>query len=174
MTDAPARQALAFQHVEDVTEALRAAGHRVSRPARAVLDALFSADGPTSAEQIAEGLGGRLEPLDASSVYRNLERLEQLGVVRHLHVGHGAGLYALARDGDREYLVCERCARVTSLDPAALDSLRESVFRAFGHHARFGHFPMHGFCAECLGHVETGPGDHARPQAHPHPHPHEH
>ena len=43
--------------------------------------------------------------LERTSVYRNLERLEALGVVSHVHVGHGPGLYALARGGDQEYLV---------------------------------------------------------------------
>ena len=32
---------------------------------------------------------------DLASVYRNLEHLEELGVVRHVHFGHGPGLYAL-------------------------------------------------------------------------------
>ncbi|UTI65159.1 transcriptional repressor [Paraconexibacter antarcticus] len=44
---------------------------------------------------------------DLSSVYRNLERLEALGVVRHVHLDHGPGLYTLQRDSDTDYLVCE-------------------------------------------------------------------
>jgi Fur family ferric uptake transcriptional regulator len=149
MTVAPERRPLVFEHAEQVTDALRRAGHRVTAPARLVIEALFAADGPVSADQIAGGLDGRRSALDLTSVYRNLERLEQIGAVSHVHAGHGPGLYALAGSRDREYLVCDRCGRVTSVDPAALDELRESLRTAFGHHARFSHFPIHGLCGRC-------------------------
>ena len=145
MTRAPERPPLAFDSVEDILATLRAAGHRVSAPAARVLDALFSADGPVSADHIA----GSDASLERTSVYRNLERLEALGVVSHVHVGHGPGLYALARGGDREYLCCDRCGRVTTVDRAALDGVRAALEADFGHVARFSHFPIHGLCAEC-------------------------
>lgn len=153
MTVAPDRRPLQFDSIDDVVAALRETGHRVTAPARAVLEALFAADAPVSAEHIATGQG---RTLDATSVYRNLERLEQLGVVRHVHVGHGAGLYALARGGDREYLVCERCGRVTSVEPERLDAVRDSVRTSFGFHVRFAHFPMHGHCADCARELAAG------------------
>ncbi|WP_051324489.1 Fur family transcriptional regulator [Candidatus Solirubrobacter pratensis] len=142
MTLAPEREPLEFQTIDDVLAALRRAGHRVTLPARTVLEALFAAPGPLAAEQIAPSL----EP---ASVYRNLERLQQLGVVTHVHVGHGPGRYVLARGGEREYLVCERCGRITTVEPAQLDRVRELVRTAFGHEARFTHFPIHGRCAGC-------------------------
>ena len=141
MTLAPERAPLEFETIDDVLAALRGAGHRVTMPAKAVLEALFAAPGPLAAEQLAP----ELEP---ASVYRNLERLQQLGVVTHVHAGHGPGRYALARGG-REYLVCERCGRLTAVDPAQLDDVRERVREAFGYEARFTHFPIHGLCAGC-------------------------
>ena len=70
----------------------------------------------------------------------------------------GPGLYALARGADREYLCCDRCGRVTTVDPAALDAVRAALHADFGHHAKFSHFPIHGLCASCA----DGP---ARPDA---------
>ena len=146
MTRAPERPALDFTSPEDIIATLRAAGHRVSAPAARVLDALFTADGPVVGGPHRQH--GR-EPRARPSVYRNLERLEALGVVSHVHFGHGPGLYALARGVDREYLCCDRCGRVTPVDPAALDGVRASLHADFGHHARFSHFPIHGLCASC-------------------------
>lgn len=148
MTDAPERPRLAFERVEEVADALRATGHRMTAARRAVLDALLAAGEPVSAQAIADGLGGRVPRTDAASAYRNLETLEALGVVRHVHVGHGGGLYALDRD-DVEYLVCERCERVVPLAPAALEEARAAIRTATGFQARFGHFPVHGLCAGC-------------------------
>ena len=68
---------------------LRRRGLRLSAARRVVLTALFAADRPLSAEEIAAGAGGAVPPSDLASVYRNLETLEALGLVRHMHLGHG-------------------------------------------------------------------------------------
>ena len=75
---------------------MRERGLRVTAARRLVLEALLAADGPMSAEQIAEGIGGRVPCSDIGSVYRNLQAFEEIGVVRHVHLGHGPGLHALA------------------------------------------------------------------------------
>jgi Fur family ferric uptake transcriptional regulator len=136
----------------DISEAameLRLRGLRFSSARRLVLEALFAADGPVSAERIAGGLDGRLPQSDLTSVYRNLEAFEELGLVRHVHLGHGPGLYLLAGRGEREYLVCERCDRIRMVEPGDLDGVRAVIRAAFGYEARFSHFPIVGLCPEC-------------------------
>jgi Fur family ferric uptake transcriptional regulator len=131
--------------------ALRAQGLRVSSARRLMLEALYHAEGPIAAETIAAGLDGRIPPSDLGSVYRNLETLEQLGLVRHVHLGHGPGLYALAGSEATEYLLCEECGAVRAVEPAALEEVRGVIRRRFGHEARFSHFPIVGRCADCAG-----------------------
>jgi Fur family ferric uptake transcriptional regulator len=132
-------------------DALRERGLRVSSARRLVLEALFAAPGPISAEQIATGLSGRLPRSDLASVYRNLETLEGVGLVRHFHLGHGPGLYALSGREEREYLVCGSCNAVLAVDPNDLQAVRSYVKKRFGYEARFTHFPIVGVCAECAG-----------------------
>ena len=86
---------------------------------------------------------------DIASVYRNLETLERIGVVRHMHHGHGPGLYALAGHEDAEYLVCESCGTSRPVDSAELDEVRALVRDRFGFEARFSHFPLFGLCERC-------------------------
>src|SRR5215211_934017 len=88
---------------------LRVRGFRVSSARRLVLEALFAADGPVTAETIASGLGGRLPGSDLASVYRNLLTLEKVGLVRHLHLTQGPGLYTLTGRHQAGYVACERC-----------------------------------------------------------------
>ena len=114
---------------------------------RMVIDSLFAASAPVTAEELSRGL-----QLELTSVYRTLERLEELGVVHHMHFGHGAGLYALRRAGGaHEYLYCEICGTVTTLETAQLDDFRRDLREAHGFVARFDHFPMMGVCAACAG-----------------------
>jgi Fe2+ or Zn2+ uptake regulation protein len=131
----------------EAVAALRARGLRLSGARRMVLEALYATDAPLSAEEIAEGTG-ELPAADLASVYRNLETLERLGLVQHVHLGHGAGRYVLA-GREREYLVCERCGANRAVPPERLDDVRTAVEAATGFHARFSHFPIVGLCADC-------------------------
>lgn len=150
MTRAPLVPPLPATDIDAAEQLLRARGHRVSSARRLVLVALFAAEGPVSAEEIADGLGGRFPRSELTSVYRNLETMEQLGLVRHLHLGHGPGRYRLAGADEQAYMVCERCERVDVVDSAALDEARDALVRAVGYEASFVHFPIVGVCPSCL------------------------
>jgi Fur family ferric uptake transcriptional regulator len=147
MTDPVQAPPMRFESIDEVFAALRAEGHRVTTPCRLVVEALFAAGGPLSAQQIARETG--MPESDPSSVYRNLERLEGLGVIRHVHLGHGPSLYMLVGSGEKEYLLCERCGKATSVDPGDLDAVRAAIEERFGHRASFSHFPIVGVCDEC-------------------------
>jgi Fur family ferric uptake transcriptional regulator len=110
---------------------------------------LFAADAPVTAEQIADGLGGLVPASDLGSVYRNLETLERLGVVRHLHAAHGPGRYAIPHYEDEGFLACERCGEVRTANPRAVTLIRGAVRKAFGYDASFVHFPIVGVCPRC-------------------------
>jgi Fur family ferric uptake transcriptional regulator len=170
MTDAPRATPLRFDAIDDVLAAMRSSGHRVSTTCRLVLDALFAVEGPVSAQFIAGGREGRAVTLELTSVYRNLERLEELGVVQHVHLGHGPGLYMLVGAGEKEFLVCERCDRVRTVDPGELDRIRAEIEARFGYRARFGHFPIVGLCSSCSASDRSGPSDTVAEHAQQHSH----
>jgi Fe2+ or Zn2+ uptake regulation protein len=128
---------------------LRVRGLRVSAARRLVLEALFAADGPVTADAIAAGLDGRFPTSDLASVYRNLDTLEELGLVRHFHLGHGPGLYALTGRLEAGYAACERCGVHRALDPGAVALVAAAVREACGYEARLAHFPVVGRCPEC-------------------------
>jgi len=126
----------------DAVGLLRRSGVRVSTVRRLIVEGLFAADDPVSAAELAQRLG-----LDESSVYRNLEMLERHGLIRHVHLGHGPGLYT--RHEDDEYLFCERCGKVTVLESDELAAIRQQLERRFGHIPRFSHFALVGVCRDC-------------------------
>ena len=149
MTATHTGPALTASTLEGALDALREQGLRASSARRLVLETLFAAEEPVSAERIADGLGGRLPRSDLASVYRNLETLERHGLVRHFHLVHGPGLYALA-GRERDYLVCERCGALRPVPPGALDDVRDAVRSRFGLLPRFNHYPLVGLCEDCV------------------------
>jgi Fur family ferric uptake transcriptional regulator len=137
--------------VPDLSCALRAVrsrGLRLSSARRIVLEALFAADVPLTAEEIAHGGHGHMPACDLASVYRNLEALEEAGVVCHRHIGHGAGLYAPSGSAT-ELVVCERCGVRADIDPRVAADVRAAVRSSTGFEPRFDHFPLAGLCPRC-------------------------
>jgi Fur family ferric uptake transcriptional regulator len=145
---------------------LRVRGLRVSAARRLVLEALFAAEGPVTADAIAAGLDGRFPSSDLASVYRNLDTLEEVGLVRHFHLGHGAGLYSLASARELEFVTCEQCGAFAAVPPDRLDGVRHLIEKELGYRASFSHFPIVGTCAACTRAGETKPS-----QEHRHAHP---
>lgn len=116
---------------------------------RLVLEALFTVDRPVTAEEIAAGIDGAVAPSDLASVYRNLEVLEQVGLVRHVHFGHAAGLYEITRGRRHEYALCEGCSTVIAVPAIELDEARAVIERVLGIEPRFTHLPLIGLCRAC-------------------------
>jgi Fur family ferric uptake transcriptional regulator len=149
VTVSPERKPVVVGDLDEAIEAVRRSGLRLTSARRLVLEALLAAREPISAEDIADGLGGRMTQSDIASVYRNLETLGALGLVRHFHAGHGPGRYVLEGMADREYIACESCGALESVDPSSLDGVRDEVRELSGFEARFSHFPIVGLCPRC-------------------------
>ena len=96
---------------------------------------------PLSAEELA-GEG------DVASAYRNLEVLEELGLVAHVHLGHGPGRYQPA-GRPRAYALCESCGEVSPLPPDGARRRAQAVLAPSATRARFTHFPLAGLCPAC-------------------------
>ena len=61
--------------------------------------------------------------VNISTVYRTLELLEELGMVTHTHLGHGAPRYHLAAEAKHVHLVCANCGQITEVRPEAVRPL---------------------------------------------------
>ena len=155
MTQSPDVPPLIFDDLGEAISALRERGLRLSTARRLVLEALFAAEGPVSAAHLSRTL-----VIEESSVYRNLEVLEAYGLIRHVHLGHGPGLYVLLGCDEVEYLYCDRCARVTPVPAPRLDQVRREIKKEFGYEARFTHFAIVGLCEQCADQARpSGPAE---------------
>lgn len=147
MPESPLTDPRPVPDLESALLVLREDGGRVSTSRRALLKVLFDADAPLSVDTIS---ADAIPPQDVSSTYRALERLEKVGLVRHVHLGHGPGLYEIVTEGEREYAWCESCGKAAALDPERLDEARSLIEKSIGYRPRFSHFPLVGLCSECL------------------------
>ncbi|MGO9078085.1 MAG: Fur family transcriptional regulator [Streptosporangiaceae bacterium] len=129
-------------------DTLRARGYRVTPQRQLVLEAITRLHHATPEEIYAE-VRQRAAGVNVSTVYRTLELLEQIGLVTHTHLGHGAPSYHLAAEAQHMHLVCRRCEQVIELDPAVARSLVAALERDQGFEADVAHLTVFGRCAAC-------------------------
>jgi Fur family transcriptional regulator, ferric uptake regulator len=131
-------------------DTLRASGYRVTPQRQLVLEAVTRLEHATPEEIYAE-VKQTAVGVNLSTVYRTLELLEQIGLVTHTHLGHGAHRYHLAADAQHVHLVCRGCGAITQLDPVAVSSLVQALDAEYGFETDVGHLTVFGTCAQCRG-----------------------
>jgi Fur family transcriptional regulator, ferric uptake regulator len=86
--------------------------------------------------------------IDLTTVYRTLELLEDLDLLRHTHLGHGAASFRLAGD-EHVHVVCHTCGRVIDVPHDLIDGMVERLRNERGFTVDRSHFTVFGRCADC-------------------------
>lgn len=135
--------------VEAILAKIRARGGRATDARRATIGVLLNT-GQThlSAEDIVSQVKIQQPEVAESTIYRNLTALEELGVVEHVHLGHGPSTYHLTEDG-HQHLLCERCGKVIEVPDETFTPLAAQLAETYGFQIHPRHFAMMGLCRSC-------------------------
>jgi Fur family ferric uptake transcriptional regulator len=127
---------------------LRRRGERVTEPRRAVLRALAGLPNHPTAEQVVAAVEAGDGDVHRATVYRTLETLTGLGIVTHVHVGHGGTAYHL---DDRVHLhaQCRGCGHVVDVPADLLDAVSARLQDVAGFHLDPAHVALSGRCSLC-------------------------
>jgi Fe2+ or Zn2+ uptake regulation protein len=134
--------------VDEALALLRAAGGRVTPSRRLLVQALFDTHGHHSAEELALAVQARAPDVHLSTIYRNLEELERLGVIVHAHLGHGPATYHLTSVAHGHF-VCEGCGATIEAPDQVFRGLARTARAEFGFTIDPHHFAVLGRCAAC-------------------------
>lgn len=150
----------------DLSEQLHARGLRMTAQRERVLAAVREL-GHATPEQIFEIIDG----VDLATVYRTLELLEHIGMVRHTHLNHGAPAYRPAED-DHVHVICHDCGEVIDAPAELADTLERRLREERGFQLDRAHLTLFGRCSRCAetrstqsSSEQTGLGTNSRPGA---------
>jgi Fur family ferric uptake transcriptional regulator len=129
---------------------LRARGYRLTPQRQLVLEAVARL-GHATPEDVAKDVRNTATGVNISTVYRALELLEELGLVQHAHLGHGAPTYSLANEDDHVHLVCRDCGSIDEAPPELVTPIVEQLAATRGFRVDVGHFAVFGRCRACAG-----------------------
>nr|WP_253945422.1 Fur family transcriptional regulator [Nocardioides sp. zg-DK7169] len=127
---------------------MRGKGYRLTPQRELILRAVEKLRHATPDEVYAE-VQAASSAVNRSTVYRTLEVLEELGLVRHAHITDRAPTYHAVGDHEHFHLVCRNCQGVTSVDPDVIAPAIEALRASHGFAPDVGHLTVFGTCADC-------------------------
>lgn len=132
----------------DVMDLLRARGLRMTPQRRAIVSEVMRTNGHIAPAEVARHVQREMPGVNASTVYRTLTMLEEVGVLQHSHLETGAE-YHKSDEAQHVHLTCHRCGRDDALSLAEATKLGDLIHRHHGFEADLTHFAITGLCADC-------------------------
>jgi len=132
----------------DWRDELRAHGYRLTPQRQLVLEAVQDLEHATPDEILAH-VRERASAVNISTIYRTLELLEEIGLVTHTHLSHGAPTYHSSAVPQHVHLVCRCCKSVYDVDPRQVQPLVDRLRDDQGFETDVAHLTVFGVCRNC-------------------------
>lgn len=136
---------------QSVIGELRRRGMRWTPQRRLVLEVLSEASGHVTGAEIVERCRGRDAATVPSTVYRTLDVLEELGLVRHGHGADGREEYHVRPTDEHGHLHCEACGGHWELGTNEVAEFVAHIERHRGFSIDLSHLTLVGRCPDCAG-----------------------
>ena len=127
---------------------LRAKGYRLTPQRELVLRAVERL-GHATPDDVLTAVRAESRAVNISTVYRTLELLEELGLVRHAHITGRAPTYHSTATPAHVHLVCRKCDGITEVNLEVIAPMVESLQEGFGFATDVGHLTVFGICEAC-------------------------
>ncbi len=139
-----------MQHyVKASNELLRKRGYRLTPQRHMILSVIQEADGHLNIEQITERVQKINPNVSLSTIYRTLELLRELGLVRENRLPGEQPYFEAAEGTAHHHLVCRGCRAVIHLDDTLLGSLNEQLQKQYHFHNVTLDLMAIGYCQNC-------------------------
>ena len=136
---------------DQLRRALKDHGLRMTPQRLLILEVVSGMHGHISVEQVHQHVIEHFPDVHITTVYRTLEVLEELGIVRHTHFHDGVAQYQRTDEAPHHHLVCTVCHGDTELDVDILLPLAAEIERRYGFKSDLAHTAIVGVCQACQG-----------------------
>ncbi|MDD2574576.1 MAG: Fur family transcriptional regulator [Firmicutes bacterium] len=133
-----------------IEEKLKANNYKMTPQRRAIIEALLEHRGRfIAAGEIHLKTLSRHRGTDFSTVYRNLEILEKMGIIHKTSIRGGAAIYELVCDySHHHHIICKECGKTAIINACPMEHLIENIedkgFTVTDHK-----FELYGYCSKC-------------------------
>ena len=139
-----------MQELTSLTSRLRCEARKITGPRAAILEILRHHPHPLTNRQIFE----ELPPgeCDLATIYRTMQMLEKLGMVKRFVLGGSAASFELVREGDdghQHHLICTSCAEVVKIKECFPPETERLIACSNGFAAVTHRLEFFGLCPSC-------------------------
>jgi Fur family ferric uptake transcriptional regulator len=134
---------------DEVRERLHARGLRWTPQRRALVDAIAGVEGHVTGAELVERCRAVDPATTPSTVYRTLDVLEELGIVRHAHGADGREEFHVLPDSDHGHLHCLGCHETWEISEAEAAALVDGLLEQRGFRVELSHLSISGRCRDC-------------------------
>ena len=124
-------------------------GYRLTAARRAVVEAVQSSTHALTPVEVFDLARKKYRALGLVSVYRTLEKLEELHIIQRVHQPQGCQAFIAASQNHEHLLLCQNCGQVTFFEGDDLDALIQSISKKTGYQIREHWLQLFGLCQAC-------------------------
>ncbi|HEY7599661.1 MAG TPA: Fur family transcriptional regulator [Candidatus Limnocylindrales bacterium] len=132
-----------------VGERLRARGMRWTPQRRLVMGVLSETRGHVTGAELVERCRAADPQATPSTIYRTLDMLEELGLVKHAHGVDGRQEYHVLPTAEHGHLHCTSCGRSWEIDADEAAALVAALRSERGFAVDLSHLSVAGLCESC-------------------------
>ena len=133
-----------------VRDRLHARGLRWTPQRRALIEVLAQTDGHVTGAELVERCRAVDPSTTPSTVYRTLDVLEELGLVRHGHGPEGREEFHVLPDAEHGHLYCRACGGAWQIEAGDAAAFVASIEARHGFAVDLSHVTVVGRCRACL------------------------
>ena len=130
-------------------EQLHDNGYRITAARRAVVNTVYGNTHALSPTEVYDQARKKYRALGLVTVYRTLEKLEELHLIQRVHQQLGCQAFISAGLGHQHLLLCQQCGQVEFFEGDDLDALTKSISKKTGYQIREHWLQLFGLCANC-------------------------
>ena len=134
---------------DDVRERLHQRGLRWTPQRRLLVDVLADTDGHITGAELVERCRALDPATTPSTVYRTLDVLEDIGVIRHAHGLDGREEFHVRPAREHGHLRCSVCGAAWEISAADVAGMLAEFERSRGFAVDLGHLSVVGVCRDC-------------------------
>ena len=134
------------QKFQDV---LRKNDYRVTPTRQTIWSTLVEHGGHVSADDLFSIVHDKEPGIGRMTVYRTLDLLSKLGLIRPIYQGTGAAHYILFEDGHHHHLICTNCDCVIEFDNCVLEEVEKAISAKFNFEIEGHLLEVYGRCNNC-------------------------
>ena len=128
---------------------LRSQGYRITDARRAVVEAVAQSQRALTPNEVYDLGRERYPKLGLVTVYRTLEKLEELPLIQRVHQEHGCNAYLSQAEGHQHLLICEQCKKAVYFEGDDLDAFFGAVGKEHGFNVQEHWLQLFGTCEDC-------------------------